>query len=310
MFLMLLKRRTHPFAADAADDTAFFGVAQERLSPIDHTAVGQFQPCARWLRRVNMKAQIGVIIAATFALLASGLQALAHDSAESLAVLQLVAAGVLGFALVRHEINRAAPIIPFDLLKIRLFSLSIITSVSSFLAQTAGLVALPFEIQRLGRSAVETGLLMTPWPVAVALAAPVAGRLADRYPAGLLGGIGLLLLSAGLTLLALFPAGGSTADFIWRMALCGLGFGLFQSPNNRTLVSSAPRARSGAAGGMLGTARLLGQTLGAAGVAIVFRAYPASGSNVVLWGAAGVALVAALISASRLAGGSSPTPAR
>jgi len=247
---------------------------------------------------------------ATFGLLVSGLQALAHDSAEWLAVLQLVGAGVFGFLLVRHEINRQAPIIPFDLLKIRLFTLSIATSISSFMAQMAGLVALPFEIQRLGRSAVETGLLMTPWPVAVALAAPVAGRLADRYPAGILGGIGLLLLSAGLSLLALFPAGGSAPDFIWRMALCGIGFGLFQSPNNRTLVSSAPRSRSGAAGGMLGTARLLGQTLGAAGVAIVFRAYPASGSNVVLWGAAGVALLAALISASRLAGsGGSPATA-
>lgn len=237
---------------------------------------------------------------ATFALLASGLQALAHDSAEWVAILQLLAAGVFGVALVRHEINRPSPIIPFDLLKIRLFSLSIATSVSSFMAQMTGLIALPFEIQRLGRTAVETGLLMTPWPLAVALIAPIAGRLADRYPAGLLGGIGLVLFSGGLSLLALFPAGGSAADFVWRMALCGLGFGLFQAPNNRTLVSSAPRARSGAAGGMLGTARLLGQTLGAAGVAILFRLYPANGSNIALWVAAGVALVAALISTSRL----------
>jgi DHA2 family multidrug resistance protein-like MFS transporter len=238
--------------------------------------------------------------AATFALLVSGLQALAHDSAEPLAVAQLAAAGLLGVALVRHEINRPAPIIPFDLLKIRLFSLSIATSIASFMAQMAGLVALPFEIQRLGHSAVETGLLMTPWPVAVAIAAPVAGRLADRHPAGILGGLGLLSLAGGLSALALFPEGGSTPDFIWRMALCGLGFGFFQTPNNRVLLSSAPRSRSGAAGGMLGTARLLGQTLGAAVVAILFRAYPSMGSNVVLWAAAAVALTAALISMARL----------
>jgi DHA2 family multidrug resistance protein-like MFS transporter len=166
----------------------------------------------------------------------------------------------------------------------------------------AGLVALPFEIQRLGRSAVETGLFMTPWPVAVAIAAPIAGRLADRYPAGILGGLGLLSLAAGLAALAMFPAGGSAADFIWRMALCGLGFGFFQTPNNRTLLSSAPRSRSGAAGGMLSTARLLGQALGAAGVAILFRAYPGMGSNVVLWAAAGVAVAAALLSMARLSG--------
>jgi DHA2 family multidrug resistance protein-like MFS transporter len=84
--------------------------------------------------------------------------------------------------------------------------------------------------------------------------------------------------------------------------LCGLGFGFFQSPNNRTLLSAAPRSRSGAAGGMLGTARLLGQALGAAAVAILFRAYPDTGSNDVLWVAAAVAVAAALISMARLAG--------
>jgi DHA2 family multidrug resistance protein-like MFS transporter len=246
---------------------------------------------------------VGALLnAATFALLIGGVQALAHDSAEPLAALQLAAAGLFGFALVRHEINRPAPIIPFDLLKIRMFSLSVATSIASFTAQMAGLVALPFEIQRLGRSAVETGLFMTPWPVAVAIAAPIAGRLADRYPAGILGGLGLLSLAAGLAALAMFPAGGSAADFIWRMALCGLGFGFFQTPNNRTLLSSAPRSRSGAAGGMLGTARLLGQALGAAGVAILFRAYPGMGSNVVLWAAAGVAVAAAVLSMARLSG--------
>jgi DHA2 family multidrug resistance protein-like MFS transporter len=118
-------------------------------------------------------------------------------------------------------------------------------------------------------------------------------------------------MSAGLTLLALFPQNGAPVDLIWRMALCGLGFGFFQAPNNRTLISSAPRARSGAAGGMLATARLLGQTLGAAGVAIIFRAFPGKGSNLTLAVAAGIALTAAAVSVSRLvgsAGGSVPKP--
>jgi DHA2 family multidrug resistance protein-like MFS transporter len=250
-------------------------------------------------RRLNYAG--AVLHAAAAVCLLAGLQAFAHNSTEWVAVAELAAGGALGYALVRHEIARTAPLIPFDLLRIRLFSLSVATSVASFMAQTAGLVALPFEIQRIGHSAVATGLFITPWPVGVAIAAPIAGRLADRHPAGLLGGLGMLLLASGLALLALYPENGSTADFIWRMGLCGLGFGFFQAPNNRTLLSSAPRARSGAAGGMLATARLLGQTLGAVLVAVVFRISPLLGSNLVLWGAAAIAVAAAMISLSRLA---------
>ena len=56
------------------------------------------------------------------------------------------------------------------------------------------------------------------------------------------------------------------------MALAGAGFGLFQTPNNRTMIAAAPRERSGGASGMLGTARLLGQTIGAALVALFLGA--------------------------------------
>ncbi|MGH8269751.1 MAG: MFS transporter, partial [Steroidobacteraceae bacterium] len=193
-----------------------------------------------------------------------------------------------------------APLVPLDLLRIRLFRLSIATSVCSFIAQMAAMVALPFGIQQLGRSAVETGLLMTPWSVAVALTAPAAGRLADRHHPGILGGVGLLILSAGLLLLATIPHPATAWDFIWRMAVCGAGFGLFQSPNNRAMLASAPRARSGAAGGMLSTARLLGQTVGAAGVAILFRGYAQRGAEMALYIAAGFAVAAAILSLSRL----------
>jgi len=241
-------------------------------------------------------------------LLMIGLQSFAHHEAMPLALAQLAGGCVLGVALVRHEIGRASPIMPFDLLRIRLFSLSVATSVCSFMAQMAAFVALPFELQRLGRSAVETGLLMTPWPVALALAAPLAGRLADRYPAGILGGLGLAIMAAGLASLAFLPSDATTADIVWRMAVCGLGFGLFQSPNNRALVSSAPRARSGAAGGMLGTARLFGQALGAAGVALLFGARPERGSNVALAAAAGISILAAVVSMARLSGAPSAPP--
>jgi DHA2 family multidrug resistance protein-like MFS transporter len=241
-----------------------------------------------------------VLHAATFGLLIAGLQSFVHEEARLGAGLQLAAACAFGVLLVRREIHKQAPIVPFDLMRIPIFSLSLGISMCSFFAQMAAYVALPFELQRLGRSAVETGLLMTPWPLAVAFAAPIAGRLADRYPAAILSGFGLIALCAGLASVALFPENGTAADLMWRMALCGLGFGFFQAPNNRTMMSSAPRARSGVAAGMLSTVRSLGHASGAALVAVLFSTHSEGGAQIALFVAAAMAAVASALSFSRL----------
>jgi MFS transporter, DHA2 family, multidrug resistance protein len=237
---------------------------------------------------------------ATFGLLICGLQGMAQDSGSGFAVAEIGVGALVGGFFVRYELAQPDPLLPLDLLQSRRFSLSILTSVTCFIGISAALVSLPFEIQRLGHSAAETGLLMTPWPAAICIVAPLAGRLSDRYPAEIMGGIGLAVFGCGLLCLAIYPAGGSAADFLWRMAVCGVGLSLFQTPNNRHILSSAPKARSGAAGALQGAARGLGQSLGAAGVAILFRFLPVTGSNVALKGAAAMALAAALISLARL----------
>jgi DHA2 family multidrug resistance protein-like MFS transporter len=204
--------------------------------------------------------------ALTFGLLILGVDGYAHGEAGTAALVELVASIALGVLLVRRQLDRTAP-----LLRIPLFRLSVATSVLSFAAQMLAFVSLPFFLQGpLGWTATQTGLLMTPWPVATAIMAPIAGRLADRHSAGLLGGIGLTTFAAGLLLLAFMPATAGPIAIGWRMAVCGLGFGFFQSPNNRAIITSAPLHRSGGASGMLGTARLLGQTLGASLVALIF----------------------------------------
>jgi DHA2 family multidrug resistance protein-like MFS transporter len=142
---------------------------------------------------------------------------------------------------------------------------------------------------------------MTPWPLALGVIAPIAGRLADKVRAGLVGGIGLGIFAFGLFMLSRLGSDPSTLDIGWRMAVCGLGFGLFQSPNNRTIVSSAPVERSGAAGGMLATARLLGQTSGAVAVAVAFHLAGVDASPSLLLAASIAAAIAAGLSLLRLA---------
>jgi len=216
----------------------------------------------------------------------------------------LLAGLAVGFVYLRRQRTQAVPLFPIDLLRIPVFALSMGTSVAAFCAQMLAYIALPFLLLDVyGRSHIEAGLLITAWPLAIVVMAPIAGRLIGKYPDGLLGGIGLGLLAAGLALLAALPAHPGNADIAWRMALCGMGFGLFQSPNNHTIVSSPPAHRSGAASGMLGTARLTGQTLGAvvlAGVFSVWSPHGGHGPVVALVLAACCAAVAAVFSSLRL----------
>ncbi len=214
----------------------------------------------------------------------------------------LILAGLIAAAaLVWRERGEKNPLMPVDLLRIPVFTLSISTSVVSFAAQMLAYVAIPFLFQSvLGRSVFATGLLMTPWPIAVGIAAPFAGRLADRVNAGLLGGIGLAIFAVGLFFLSRLGPSPGDLDIAWRMALCGFGFGIFQSPNNRTIVSAAPKPRSGAAGGMLATARLLGQTAGAVAVGVAFHLAGVHITPTLLFAASIAALVAAGISLLRL----------
>jgi DHA2 family multidrug resistance protein-like MFS transporter len=242
-----------------------------------------------------------LLVAVMFALLIGSIDAFGHGGSLVLFGVELAATVGIGWLMVRREESAASPMLPVDLMRIPIFALSIGTSICSFAAQMLALVSLPFLLQsELHFSAVQTGLLITPWPIAIALVSPVAGRLADRYPAGILGAIGLIAFASGLLALAWLPAHPSVIDIAWRMVLAGVGFGLFQSPNNRAMIGSTPRERSGGASGMLGTARLLGQTIGAALVALVFVRMPAHGTVTSLYVGVGFALLAAAVSSLRL----------
>ena len=183
----------------------------------------------------------------------------------------LLAGIVVGAFYIWRQRRLAAPLFPVDLLRIPVFALSMCGSVSAFCAQMLAYLALPFLLlEAFGLTPLQAGVLITAWPLATMVTAPVAGRLIGRYPDGLLGGVGMAMFASGLWLLAAMPEQPAHWDMAWRMALAGSGFALYQSPNNHTIVTSAPLARRGAASGMLGSARLTGQTLGAVVLAGIF----------------------------------------
>ena len=242
-----------------------------------------------------------VMNALTFGLLMASVEGFSHGLDPRLLSLGVAALIVVGFFFIRSQLREPYPILPFDLLRIPIFSVSVATSICSFLGQMLAMVALPFYLQEVcGYDDVATGLLLTAWPAVIMVVAPAAGMLVERVHAGILGGTGLAAMAAGLFLLAFLPEHPTDFDIIWRLVLCGAGFGLFQSPNNSILIASAPPERSGSASGMLATARLIGQTTGAALMALLFHVVPDNSTHTALLLAGGFAVTGAIISLARI----------
>ncbi|WP_255032166.1 MFS transporter [Bordetella genomosp. 1] len=252
-------------------------------------------------RDVRVDGISALLSAATFGAGMLTIVNVSHGLGMVAVLLPMAVALACGTVLVRRLRHDAAPLLPLDLLRIPIFRLSVLTSLCSFCAQMLAFVGLPFYFQLvLGFNAVDAGLMLSPWPLMLACTATFAGRLADRHPAGVLGAAGMAILCVGMLALALLPTATSITSVLLPMALCGLGFGLFQPANNRAMIGAAPQTRSGAASGMLGTARLLGQSAGAAVVAFLLHAFGTAGALASVYVGAGFALLAALVSMSRI----------
>lgn len=249
-------------------------------------------------RRLNLFSV--ALNAGAFASLVIGAELL--PTRPALAAVLLAAAALELVALVRREMPKVAPLIPLDLLRAASFRVSVIASVCCFAGQSASMVALPFYLQHgLGQDMLMAGLYMTVWPLTVAMTAPFAGRLADRMSTAWLSAAGGLCLATGLGASALWPLKGDPLLLVPLTMLCGLGFGLFNVANNRNMFLSAPTERSGAAGGMQGTARLFGQTAGTVIITLLFTLTSVDAAPQIGLGIGAVlTLVAGLVSTLRV----------
>lgn len=242
-----------------------------------------------------------LLAAGCIGLFVTGIGSAAHGTTLSIVLIGIAISIVLAWTLIRRQADHPAPMLPIDLFRRPMFTLSTGTAICSFAVQGLAFVSLPFYFEDvLGRSQVETGFFITPWPLVVAIMAPIAGKLSDRYHAGGLGGGGLALLGIGMALLATLSDNPSIPNIIWRIALCGVGFGFFQAPNMKAIMTSAPAGRAGGASSIVATARLTGQTTGAALAALCFSIAGHNGATLALALGAGFAVLGSITSFARL----------
>lgn len=225
-----------------------------------------------------------------------GLGQLSARGFSLLGLSELVAASICCVILVRHDRRSSYPVLPVDLFLRPQFCFPVSTALFAYATQGLAMVALPFVYHlALGRSQLEVGFLIAPWPIMGALMAPIAGSLSDRLPSQVLGAIGLGCLGIGLGTVSLLSAHASTELIMLCMGLCGFGFGLFLSPNQRAIMANAPTELAGPASGILGTVRLLGQALGATAVSFALATSMQHGLSIVLltgafWASIGLVL--------------------
>jgi len=205
-----------------------------------------------------------VLCAATFGFAVIGLESAMHGDSPVISW-AVVALGLgIGVVFIRRELVQPRPMLPVDLLRHRAIALPITGLFAAYLASMIVMVNLPFRLQQgFHFSPAATGAVLAIWPFVSMFVAPTSGMLSDRYPAGALGALGMGLALAGLAGLAFLPDLPDRFELAWPVVLCGVGFGLFFSPNSRQIIAAAPRPRMAAAGALTTTTRGAAQTLGA-----------------------------------------------
>jgi DHA2 family multidrug resistance protein-like MFS transporter len=250
------------------------------------------------------------LCALTFGLIISGLESAVHGGPPLIAATLIGVGALVAVVFVRRELQSRIPILPVDLLMRPVVGLSALGGLLVFIASMTFMLSLPFRLQQqYGFAPGEVGAIITPWPLAILLIGPTAGMLSDRFPAGILGGIGMAIATVGLLSLAFLPAHLSHLDLVWRMTLTGAGFGLFVAPNARLIIHSAPHERAASAGGLISTTRLTGQTLGATVLAALLSVGVGTGPVPALL-AAGLAVLAGICSLARMSAKVSEAPPR
>ncbi len=177
--------------------------------------------------------------------------------------------GIAGAAWALRVLPRGGgaggPLVDLSIFRIRVFSWGLLAGFLAYAAMFSQTFLTPFLLARvLHLSPGRLGLVLVSVPVALSVASPLSGWISDRFGARWLPALGMIVLGGAFASLSAAGAGATVASVSAHLVAAGFGLGLFQSPNNATVMSALPRPRLGSGGGLLATARNAGMAAGVA----------------------------------------------
>jgi MFS family permease len=181
---------------------------------------------------------------------------------------------LLGAFFIVIESRSSEPMVNLRLFKNLTFTLANISALLNFMSQYVLVFLTPFYLHGvLNYTPYDTGLIMVSFPLSVLVIAPISGSLSDKIGTKKLACFGTALCSVSLFSMSQLSSSFTPSDLIWRLALFGLGTGIFQSPNTSAAMGSVPPSYLGIASGILATIRNAGMLLGIATAAMVLYAF-------------------------------------
>lgn len=185
----------------------------------------------------------------------------------------LTLAGVLGLLhFLRLESRTAHPLLNVSLLREnRIFALSNLAALLNYAATFGLTFFMSLYLQYVkGMNAHQAGAILIIQPIVQTLFSPLCGKLADRYPASQVATLGMGLCAVGLGIAATLDAGSPLHLVMAMLALLGLGFALFSSPNTSVIMGSVAPRHLGVASGLSATMRTLGMMTSMTIITVIF----------------------------------------
>jgi EmrB/QacA subfamily drug resistance transporter len=193
------------------------------------------------------------------------------------ALLLMSGIGLVAFVILEARVSQ--PLIELRLFRNILFSINLLMGLLVFIVM-AGQFIMPFFLELVQHYRTEeTGVLLMTIPVAMGLVSPISGVLSDRFGSRGISLIGLLMVVVGCLTISSLHADVTPLGFVLRLTPFGLGFGLFQSPNNSAIMGAVPRERLGVASGLLALSRTMGQSTGLPLIGVLFTAQVLAAGN-------------------------------